>query len=111
MKIYKIIYLFILLLAAHTITDAQCVPASNNAGAFDSCFWNNGRVTTDITPYADYARAVVVQPDGKIIAAGVAGADGTGASDFAVVRYNTDGSHDASFDGDGIVITDFGPDT
>jgi uncharacterized delta-60 repeat protein len=109
-KTIQIIYLLLLLFAATEINRAQCVPASNNAGAFDSCFWNNGRVTTDITPYADSARAVVVQPDGKIVAAGNAGVDGTGASDFAVVRYNTDGSHDASFDGDGIVVTDFGPD-
>src|SRR5204862_5940450 len=38
----------------------------------------------------------------KIVAAGSNG------HDFAIVRYNTNGSLDPSFDGDGIVITDFG---
>jgi uncharacterized delta-60 repeat protein len=110
-KTVQVIYLLLLLFAAAVINRAQCVPASNNAGAFDTCFDGDGKVTTDISANADSARAVVVQPDGKIVAAGVANADGTGASDFAVVRYNTDGSLDTTFDGDGIVITDFGPDT
>jgi uncharacterized delta-60 repeat protein len=51
--------------------------------------------------------AVAIQPDGKIVLAGV---DTTGpqGGDFAVVRLEADGSLDPSFSGDGIVETDFG---
>ncbi len=45
-------------------------------------------------------------PDGKIV---VAGTSHNGSNnDFALVRYNTDGSLDTSFDTDGMVTTDFG---
>jgi uncharacterized delta-60 repeat protein len=50
--------------------------------------------------------AVVLQPDEKILVAG-SHDDGTGSEDFALARYNTDGSLDTSFDTDGKVITDF----
>jgi uncharacterized delta-60 repeat protein len=45
-----------------------------------------------------------MQADGKIVAAG----DGT-SSVFALARYNTDGSLDTTFSGDGITTTDFSP--
>ena len=48
------------------------------------------------------ALAVAIQADGKIIAAGFRTMSTT---DFAVVRYNTDGSLDTSFNGTGKVIT------
>ena len=49
--------------------------------------------------------AVVVQPDGKIVSVGVF----FGLSqDFVVIRYNTDGSLDPTFSGDGWLLTDFG---
>jgi uncharacterized delta-60 repeat protein len=50
----------------------------------------------------DVARAVLVQPDGKIVVAG------PGNGDFAVTRLNPDGSFDTSFDGDGTAGADFG---
>ncbi|MCP3997195.1 MAG: hypothetical protein GY722_19375, partial [bacterium] len=50
----------------------------------------------------DQAYSVLVQSDGKIILAG------KGSSDFAVVRYNTDGSLDTSFDSDGVARTGIG---
>lgn len=50
---------------------------------------------------------MIVQADGKLVVAGHA--DGPGA-DFALVRYNADGTLDAAFGGgDGIVITDLVP--
>ncbi|WP_248783003.1 delta-60 repeat domain-containing protein, partial [Streptomyces exfoliatus] len=55
----------------------------------------------------DVAERVAVQADGKIVAVGRAG----GAfRDFALARYNTDGSLDTTFNGDGRVTTDFGGD-
>src|SRR5262245_4740532 len=71
-------------------------------GALDPTFGGDGTVTTDITDTGDAANAVVIQPDGKIVAAGQAG----GAA-FALARYETDGSLDPTFGGDGIVTTDF----
>jgi uncharacterized delta-60 repeat protein len=50
---------------------------------------------------------MAIQPDGKIVVAGVVYNSEGFNLDFAVVRYNTDGSLDNSFDGDGIVVTDF----
>jgi uncharacterized delta-60 repeat protein len=108
----KIIYLLLLLLASAEINRAQCVPASTAAGALDTCFGTDGKVTTDITADRDFARALALQPDGKIVVAGIAGYSLTASNaDFLVMRYNTDGSLDTTFDGDGIVVTDVGPGT
>lgn len=78
----------------------------NPDGSLDISFDNDGMVTTDFNNSPDKASAVVVQSDGKIV---LAGFTNTGsASDFALVRYNTDGSLDTTFDNDGKLITDFG---
>jgi len=50
------------------------------------------------------AGGLVVQPDGKILIAGI----GNGSHDFAFHRMNSDGSNDTSFDGDGAIGIDFG---
>ncbi|HUQ46794.1 MAG TPA: delta-60 repeat domain-containing protein [Gemmatimonadaceae bacterium] len=70
----------------------------------DLDFGTGGKVITDISGRFDEARALVIQADGRIVAAGVTG---TGSSqDFALVRYNTDGALDRSFGVEGTVITD-----
>src|SRR5205807_7402526 len=43
------------------------------AGALDPGFGTAGEVVTGFGYYSNYAQAVVVQPDGKVLAAGVAG--------------------------------------
>jgi uncharacterized delta-60 repeat protein len=73
----------------------------------DPRFNATGVETTDLTGHDDAARAVAVQPDGKIVAAGTAETGGANF-DFALVRYNPDGTLDKTFDGDGIVTTDLG---
>jgi len=73
----------------------------------DPTFNSTGVETTDIAGRGDVANAVAVQPDGKIVAAGEA-ETAPGFFDFAVVRYNPDGTLDTSFGGDGIVTTDLG---
>ena len=73
-------------------------------GSLDASFGNNGSVVTSING-GDAAYAIVVQPDGKIL---VAGTSVTTRNEFAVVRYNPDGSLDTSFDGDGMVTTPIG---
>lgn len=77
-------------------------------GALDATFGVGGTVTTDVADFADEANSVAIQSDGKIVVAGTARSNASlGAADFAVIRYNPDGSLDASFDGDGKVTTDF----
>ncbi|RKT06111.1 putative repeat protein (TIGR01451 family)/uncharacterized delta-60 repeat protein [Streptomyces sp. 3211.6] len=76
----------------------------NPDGSLDTAFDGDGRVTTGFTG-PDVASGVKVQPDGKIVTAGRA------AFDFALARYNPDGSLDTAFDGDGKVTTDFGANT
>jgi uncharacterized delta-60 repeat protein len=78
-------------------------------GSMDTSFGNSGNVTTDFGGGEDNARGIAIQPDGKLVTAGSAeDRSGPGwANDFALARYNTDGSLDTSFDGDGKVTTDF----
>jgi len=78
-------------------------------GSLDSSFGNGGKVFTFVRQF-NYARAMVIQADGKIVVAGYAGEYGP-IRDFAVLRYNTNGSLDTSFDGDGKVIIEMGEDS
>jgi len=73
------------------------------AGGLDPGFGGGGAVVTPIGSGDDSAGAVVLQPDGKIVAAGWSfnGSD----RDFALARYGPDGSLDGSFDGDGIAVS------
>ncbi|MFF1396789.1 calcium-binding protein [Streptomyces sp. NPDC058287] len=80
----------------------------NTDGSLDTSFGTGGKVITDMGG-ADGAFGVAVQADGRIVAAGLSGA-GTAGDNFALARYNADGSLDTSFDNDGKVITDFGGD-
>ncbi|TAL48966.1 MAG: hypothetical protein EPN89_06350, partial [Methylovulum sp.] len=77
----------------------------NTDGSLDTSFGSNGKVTTD---FGDDERghSVAVQADGKILLGG--SGSGSSNNDFALVRYNTDGSLDKSFGGDGKVTTDLG---
>ncbi len=78
----------------------------NTSGSLDTSFDGDGRVTTDFIAAADTATSVVIQPDGKIVVAGYT--DALGTKDFALVRYNKNGSLDATFDFDGRATTGFG---
>ena len=79
----------------------------NPDGSLDPSFSGDGKQTTDLGP-DDRAGGVVIQADGKIVVAGFVG-DGNGTPiDFALVRYNANGSLDTTFSGDGKQTTDFG---
>jgi hypothetical protein len=58
--------------AGATIRPQVCTPFSTAAGSLDSCFGTGGKVTTRLSAGVDWARAVAVQADGKIIVAGAA---------------------------------------
>lgn len=81
-------------------------PALAAAGALDVSFGTGGALSTDFGGTYDWAYAAVVQPDGKVVAAGVS--DSAGTYDFALIRYLPDGSIDPSFGHGGKVTTDFG---
>ncbi len=78
----------------------------NSTGDLDPSFDVDGKVTTAIGDGNDEAYAIALQSDGKILAAGYATVNGL--RDFAVVRYNNDGTLDTSFDTDGKAITPIG---
>jgi uncharacterized delta-60 repeat protein len=78
----------------------------NPDGSLDSTFSKNGKRHTDITPKEDVVYGVAIQDDGKIVVAGVAAQDSL-KSKFALARYNTDGSRDTTFSGDGKLTTAF----
>ena len=84
-------------------------------GTLDPTFDDDGFASTIFQPGKkchEDAKAVVVQSDGKIVAAGltscswVEGGDGPWA--FALARYNGDGTPDPTFGDNGAVITNFG---
>jgi len=80
----------------------------NSNGSPDLTFGSSGKVTTDFGYRSDGASAVMIQGDGRIVAAGTSTQGPVVTADFALARYNTDGSLDATFGTDGKVTTDFG---
>src|SRR3954447_1337504 len=77
----------------------------DSAGAPDNSFSGDGKETIDFGGREDNGAAVDVQPDGKIV---IAGTSSAGNADFAALRFNSDGTLDSSFSGDGRQLTDFG---
>jgi uncharacterized delta-60 repeat protein len=75
-------------------------------GSLDTTFGTGGIVTTSVGSGYDIAYSLVIQPDGRILAAG---SSHYGSNyNFALVRYNTDGSLDTTFGTGGIVTTPVG---
>jgi uncharacterized delta-60 repeat protein len=78
-------------------------------GALDTSFGANGKVVSGV---AGNAYAIDIQPDGKIVVAGeVPLGSSTDFSDFAVARYNANGTLDSTFSSDGKLTTDVGAGT
>ena len=75
-----------------------------------SSFDGDGKLITDFGGGNDFVRTVIVQQDGKIVAAGQTSSS-TSPTQLALARYNPDGSLDTSFDGDGklLVVVDAPP--
>jgi uncharacterized delta-60 repeat protein len=70
-------------------------------GSLDSSFGIGGKISTDFSQTVDVVNDMAVQPDGKIVVAGRAGIN------FALARYNANGSLDTSFGTGGKVVTTF----
>lgn len=94
----KKLLLFVVLTCCTHILFAQ-------AGTLDATFGMGGKVTTSLGSNARSC-ASAVQSDGKFILAG--NRYNGSNNDFAVARYNSDGSLDAGFGTSGQVVTDFG---
>ena len=68
------------------------------AGALDSTFDGDGRVTLDLGSSDEGAVDIAVQPDGKIVVLGTTGTSGV------LARYNSTGAPDTTFDSDGVLV-------
>lgn len=79
----------------------------NANGSIDNTFGANGIVTTSVGTGEDILWDILLQNDGKILASGY-GISPVSGYDFAVVRYNTDGSLDQTFGANGIALTPVG---
>jgi len=80
-------------------------------GILDASFGNNGLVTTEFMGnLSEHPSSLVVQNDGKILLFGSTAPDAGSNGDFALARYNQDGTLDTSLDGDGMLTVDFGND-
>lgn len=78
----------------------------NSNGSLDGTFGIGGRSTADFWGRNDALNKLAVQPDGKLVGAGFA-TKPDGTSDFALVRYNSNGTPDRTFGWGGFVATDF----
>jgi len=86
---------------------AMAVPAASaDPGKVDVSFGVDGSLRSNFGGTYDWAYATAIQPDGRILAAGVSNARGT--YDFAVARYTSTHDLDPSFGRNGFVLTDFG---
>ncbi len=94
--------------AANGVDDDFALVRYQADGALDATFGSGGKVTTAMGSGEDRAIAVVLQADGRIVLAGFSGVGG--AYDYAVARYQADGTLDASFGAGGKVITPVGTD-
>lgn len=79
-------------------------------GTIDTTFGDAGRAIVAVGTRDDVARAIAVQPDGRIVVAGLS-YQRTADYDFTLVRLMPNGALDTGFGDQGKVLTDFGGDS
>lgn len=79
----------------------------NPDGSLDPNFGRNGIASQAMKTNEDQAMAVALVGN-KILAAGYGGGNSAASFDFALARFNADGSLDSTFGNKGKVLTDFG---
>jgi len=105
----KVHGVFVTLLVASLLSYVAQNRVKADDGDLDKSFGVGGKVITDFSGGEDEATAVAIQNDGKIVAVGSTIKPLVAANrDFALARYNADGSLDKSFGTGGKVATDFG---
>lgn len=77
----------------------------NASGSIDTNFGTNGKVTTSFNTIGSNATALIIQPDGKLVAAGDVEISGSGDRHFAIARYEQSGDLDLTFGSNGKVTT------
>ena len=77
-------------------------------GALDTTFGSGGRVTVDVRGTPDEARALVVLPSGRILAAGTSRDPALNRLDITAIRLNSDGTLDTTFGKAGHFVSSFG---
>jgi len=83
----------------------------NSDGTLDMTFSGDGILTFRfIEGGSSYVNDIAQQPDGKIVASVDTTYTLAGTEDFSMIRLNTDGAFDASFDGNGIVQSQWSED-
>lgn len=93
------------ILVAGTVGYDFLVLRLTTTGLLDVSFNGTGYALTDLGGTSgDRGHTVLVQPDQKIAVAGITN---SGDNDFAVVRYNSNGSLDATFGSGGFAVFDF----
>jgi uncharacterized delta-60 repeat protein len=90
------------------VMSAVAAPASATPGVLDPSFSNDGVTVTRFFDSYGVATDVAIQSDGKIVVTGSMHRNDSILSDFALVRYTSDGRLDPTFSRDGKVRTDFG---
>ncbi len=87
---------------------AFAVARYNEDGTLDTNFGSGGQVTTDFAFNTyEYASDVALDSQNRIVVAGITSRGGAASFDFAAARYNSDGTLDSTFGGDGTVSTPF----
>ena len=82
----------------------------NSDGPLDTTFGNQGFADASSAGVNLFAENMTVQPDGKIVVCGTATGGGTQGRALALARFNPDGSIDATFGSNGVVVDDGGGD-
>ncbi|MGB2787935.1 MAG: FG-GAP-like repeat-containing protein, partial [Dokdonella sp.] len=75
----------------------------NPNGTLDSSFDGDGLVTTSVDSLMDSANEIAFQSDGKIVVVSI---NTVGSPDFVLLRYHANGTLDASFGTNGILVSD-----
>ncbi len=90
-----------------TGVDFSLARLNSTNGILDATFDGDGKVKTAFGAFYDIAFGVALQSDGKIVAAGYGRGWTDTTHNFALSRYNTNGSLDTTFNADGKQTTDF----
>ena len=81
----------------------------NTNGSLDTTFSADGKVLSNPNPGVnDWIFGLAIQSDGKLVVAGMTGE--SDVRDFILARYNSNGTLDNAFSGNGWLTTDFGGD-
>lgn len=91
-----------------TSSDNTYIARYDSDGKLDTSFGGSGKIVKSFSSGNDGANSLILQPDGKIILGGYEDTGGAAGTDFALRRFNTDGSLDTEFGTGGSFVTPIG---